>query len=199
MNLQDFWQKKLSKYSQEEWATKPSIFATQVIKYFPSSGSLVDLGAGIGQDSQYFAEHGFQVLATDLVASEAQKIISVDLSQPLPFSSASFDVVYCHLSLHFFDTQRTQQLFDEIFSVLKPGGVFATLTNTLDDPEVSKSQNIGEDLYLTPSGLQKRFFSVESMKTFTTKFETLLLDNLGETHKDETKSLIRFVGRKPLT
>lgn len=205
MNLQDYWQNKLSKYSQEPWSSGPNIFATQAIKYFPLSGKLLELGAGIGQDSKYFTTKGYDVLATDFSKFGLDQIHDLktqicDLSQPLPFQTKSFDIIYSHLALHYFDNQRTGKLFSEIFTILKPGGIFATLLNTLSDPETSQSEKkIGEDLFLTPSGIQKHLFSSGSFKKYITKFEVLLLDENGETYKDKIKSLIRFVGRKPLS
>jgi SAM-dependent methyltransferase len=205
MDLQDFWQKKLQKYSLEEWSKGPNIFASQVIKYFPPVGRLLDLGAGIGQDSLYFKEKGYQVTAADFSKFGLDKIQGIktelcDLSKTLPFPQNSFDVVYSHLALHYFDTKRTYELFDEIFAILKPGGIFATLLNTLSDPEASHSRTlIGEDFYLTPAGIQKHLFSADSLKKYVINFETLFLDEHGETYKDSIKTLIRFVGRKPLT
>ena len=72
------------------------------------------------------------------------------------------------------------------------------LFNTIDDPEVKDFRKIEEGYYLEPeTGLAKRYFSVESLENFTEgKFETIILDNKGETYKDEIHSLIRFVGRK---
>ena len=204
MDIQSYWTKKLSKYSQEEWSNKPSIFATQAVQYFPKTGSLLDLGAGLGQDSSFFARQGYKVLATDISQFALDKIQGVntqycDLSLPLPFSPNSFNIIYSHLGLHFFNTKRTRQLFSEIYTILSPGGIFATLVNTIDDPEAGVSKKIGPDLYITPSGLQKRLFSPKSLALFTKKFETLLLDSQGETYKDNIKILVRFVGRKPLT
>lgn len=120
----------------------------------------------------------------------------VDMNKPLEFQRESFDVVYSHLALHYFNHKRTQDLFDEIYDILKPGGIFATLTNTIDDPEVSESTLIEEGLYMTPVGIQKMFFSIDTLAKFVSKFETILLDNRGETHKDPIKTLIRYVGQK---
>lgn len=210
MDNQDYWHKKHQKYSTQDWIRTPTIFATQILKYLPKSGSLLELGCGQGQDSIYFAQHDLQVTATDFsdfALFEAKQTTPpglkdkityqvVDIANKLPFPQASFDIVYSHLAVHYFDKTRTQQLFDEIYTTLKPGGIFAILVNTLDDPEIGESQLVETDLYITPSGLQKRFFSVDSVQEFTAKFETLLLDNHGETHKDTIKTLIRYVGKK---
>ncbi len=202
MDPQDYWEKKHQKYAQEDWISKPTVFATQVISFFPKSGKLLDLGAGQGQDSVYFADRGYQITAVDFNQYALDQITDpriekrlADFSQPLPFSPGSYDIVYGHLALHYFNARRTQGLFNEIYNILKPGGIFATITNTTDDPEYGQDEKI-EDDYFEIGGIKKRFFSAESLNRFTTKFETLLLDNKGETHKDEIKTLVRFVGRK---
>jgi len=204
MKPQDYWSKKHTKYSQEDWIRKPTIFATQVVSYFPKSGKLLDLGAGQGQDSIYFANYGYQVTAVDFAQYALDQItnhgiekVMADFSQPLPFQPESYDIIYSHLGLHFFNVKRTQELFEEIYGILKPGGIFAMLINTVDDPEFGQGEKIEND-YFEINGLRKRFFSVESMAEFASKFETILLDDHGESHKDAIKILIRFVGRKPV-
>jgi SAM-dependent methyltransferase len=202
MDLQDYWQKKLIRYSQESWSSQPSIFAAEVLPYLPFGGSLLDLGAGLGQDSRFFAQKGYRVLATDFSPYALKQIKGVstrlvDLSLPLRFPPASFDIVYSHLALQYFDLSRTMSLFSEIYSVLKPEGIFAILLNTLDDPEIEASTPVGDDLYLTPGGLQKRYFSISTLRPLVENYEILLLDNHGRTQKDSIQTLIRFVGRKP--
>ena len=201
MDQRKYWDNTHLIYSGKDWITKPTIFASQVVDYFPKSGTILELGAGQGQDSQYFVSLGYQVLATDFsdfALSKIKKINTqvVDLAQPLPFVPNSFDIVYSHLALHYFNAGRTQQLFDEIFTVLKSKGIFATLTNTIDDQEVKQGTRIEDDFYQI-GDIKKHFFSVDSMRKLTAKFKTVLLDNHGETHKDKIKSLIRFVGQKP--
>lgn len=205
INTIKYWDQKLGKYLHQDWADKPTIFAQEVITYFPKSGKVLDLGAGVCQDSLYFVGQGYDVTAAD-ISDFGFKMLAVpgnvvfrvvDLGKKLPFSKESFDVVYSHLALQFFDTKRTRELFDEIYEILKPGGVLAVLVNSLSDPEIADSQKIGEDLYLTPSGLQKRFFSIQSLTRFTGKHQTIILDDQGKTYKDGENNLIRYVGKKP--
>ncbi len=49
-----------------------------------------------------------------------------DLSKPLGLSGA-FDVVVSGLAIHHVDDQRKQTLFREVYTLLRPGGVFANL------------------------------------------------------------------------
>jgi SAM-dependent methyltransferase len=108
---------------------------------------VLDLGAGQGQDSRFFAEQGYDVVSTDLEESALEQsraklsnelkqnvtIQKVDLREELPSDDGSFDVVYAHLSLHYFNYETTVRLFAEISRVLKPGGVLAFFTNSVHD------------------------------------------------------------------
>ena len=210
MEPKKFWNKKHVDYSSKKWIDKPTIFAQFSVKYFLKRGRLLELGAGQGQDSRYFTRLGFEVLATDF-SSKALSLLKekskggklkietqiVDLRERLPFQDCSFDIVYSHLALHFFDYNTTQTLFKEIARILKKGGIFATLLNTIDDPQVKEFEKIEEDYYQEPGKILKRYFSPESLRQFVDKkFSFLILDAKGETYKDIIKTLIRFVGRK---
>lgn len=203
-----YWdQAHQEKYSQSDWSNKPTLFAEAVGKYFPTTGTLVDIGTGQGQDAKYFAQLGYMVTATDFSDSALEnaqqnipnvKFIKVDTAQRLPFEDNSFDIVYSHLALHYFDNIVTKNVFTEIHRILKPGGIFATISNTIEDPEIMEEDyiEIEPGYYTTPGGLLKRYFSTDYMHEITKDlFEPLLLDAHGETYKDEIKTLIRFVGK----
>jgi len=201
-----------SSYAKSDWINKPSIFAETAVKYFPKSGRILELGAGQGQDSRFFADNGYEVVSTDLDSAalelsrkkllarkESVSLQQLDLSQEFPFESETFDVVYAHLSLHYFDAATTRRLFGEIIRVLKTGGIFAFLVNSTSDPEYGAGEAIEPD-YFQIDKLAKRYFSVESAREFGQYFNVILLDNFGETYKDAAKgvhNLIRFVGTKP--
>lgn len=209
----DVWSDLHKIYKEQDWIDKPSVFAEQAIKYFPKQGKVLELGAGQAQDSCFFATQGYSVIATDLedTALELAKkkaaeksveleIQSVDLRNELPFESSSFDVVYAHLSLHYFDQETTLRLFGEIQRVLRPGGVLAFLTNSVNDPEYNTGKELEAD-YFQIDKTAKRYFSEDTARNFTKYFNTNLLDEFGETYKDNAKDvhgLVRFVGTKPL-
>ncbi|MEK7168483.1 MAG: class I SAM-dependent methyltransferase [Patescibacteria group bacterium] len=203
-----YWSEKHKKYSTQDWITKPTIFAKFAINYFQKEGNLLDLGAGQGQDSRFFTEKGYDVTATEYseTAIDLAKLIEPelnikylvhDLNDKLHFDDETFDIVYSHLSIQFFNNETTERIFNEISRVLKNNGIIAIMVNSKTDPEVDLSKQISEDLYETPNGLIKRFYSEESLSKFTSgKFETIILDSNGATYKDEIKTLIRFIGRK---
>lgn len=208
------WQDLHKDYSGRDWIDKPSIFAEQVIDLFPHSGDLLELGAGLGQDSRFFAAAGYNVIATDLESSileldqdkmsaDIQSRIQfqqMDMRQPFPIEDQSFNIVYAHLSLHYFERAKTREIFAEIYRILKPEGVFAFLANSTDDPEYNDGFELEKDFFQIDK-TSKRYFSIDSAREFADKFDVVLLDNKGETYKDRAKgvhNLIRFVGKKTL-
>lgn len=206
----EYWDKKhATVYRQADWSNKPSIFSTQAIKYFPPSGKILDIGTGQGNDAEYFHKLGFEVVATDfspVAVSDARakvkgvEFLEVDTSKGLPFQDEYFDVVYSHMALHYFDEKTTKKIFEDIYRILKPGGIFATIANTALDPEKETASytRLEAEFYEEAGGTQKRYFSEAGMKRFTdVLFETLLLDSQGRTYKDTNlDSLIRFIGKK---
>jgi ubiquinone/menaquinone biosynthesis C-methylase UbiE len=120
---QMIWSKLHAGYKKENWINIPSLFAETVIDYFPKSAKILELGAGQGQDARFFAEHGHRVYFTDISDSALnwgkakipQKlknkitVLQLDLLEDFPFSDGSFDVVYAHLSLHYFDHAEQQK------------------------------------------------------------------------------------------
>lgn len=187
-------------------------YCTTLEDLWPKSEKILELGAGHGQDSFFFARQGYDVLSSDIKTTSLNlnftkqseaiqskvKILQLDLRNPLPFPNQSLDVVYAHPSLHYFVTQTTLFIINEIRRILKPEGIFAFLSNSISDPEYSTGNSLEEDFFLI-NKVTKRYFSIASTRKFTQDFQISLLDDFGKTYKDEAKgvsNLIRFIGNK---
>lgn len=200
-DTQQYWSKKIAKYTTEPWAELPSIFLEEIAEHLPASGKVLELGCGVGNDGLWLATKGFDVTQTDLGdyrRAEAKQLpfIELDMHQPLQVEQ-TFDVVYAHLSLHYFSSERTVVLFEEIKNLLNPNGILAFIVNSKDDPEYIDSNK--NDDYIEVDGEGKRFFDVESALKYCEGMEVLLADNKGTVHKDNAKGvkgLIRIVCRK---
>lgn len=206
------WTKLHKHYKDQDWINKPNIFAQEVIHYFPKNANILELGAGQGQDTRFFAENGHKVESTDVsedalklnkekLPTELKRLVNLsrlDMTDKFPYEDDSFDVVYAHLSIHYFDLHTTSKIIGEIYRVLKPSGIVAVLNNSTNDPEYKQGEEL-EEGYFVIEDKNKRFFSVEDTRSFFVRFDTVLLDNFGETYKDSAKdihNLIRFVGQK---
>jgi SAM-dependent methyltransferase len=91
---------------------------------------LLELGAGTGQDSAFFAGHGLQVVATDLspemVARCREKGLDARVMDflHLDFPAESFDAVYALNCLLHVPNADLPAVLEVIASVLRPGGLF---------------------------------------------------------------------------
>lgn len=205
----NFWNKKHFEEEELTNMNKHSAFVEWSMKYFPKGAKILELGAGTGGDTLFLDKQGVEVMATDFskpalkaLKRKANKNSQLetkqfDLSNLFPFKDEVFDIVYAHLVLHYFNKQTTQQIYDEIFRVLKPGGIVAVLLNSVTDPEYGTGKELEEDYFDVPNKGAKRYFSIESLKPFISKFEIITLDNKGsDLRRDHKKDLIRFIGKK---
>lgn len=201
-------------YNKQDWSKKPSIFAESIIWLFPNSGKILEIGSGLGQDSRFFRNQWYEVYSTDYsidairfnIEKSSSEILTgkyhcqqVDITNWLPFADWEFDIVYAHLSLHYFSKKITQEIITEVNRVLKKWGIFSVFLNSIEDPEYGIGTLI-EDDYFEIRWVPKRYFSVETTRElFWGWFNIELLDNLWETYKDREKwihNLIRFVWSK---
>jgi len=203
MQASRYWKGAIAKYRTKDWSDKPSIFAESLGKYLPKSGDLLELGAGAGNDGEYFSQLGFNVTQADLAdfrseGNRSSQFLELDMSNQLRLPSQYY-VIYAHLSVHYFSTKRTQELFAETNKHLSKGEVFAFLVNSTHDPEFGKGQEL-EKHYFDLVGIPKRYFDIADTRSFINRlFTPLLLDDDGTSYKDREDGMLhlfRFVGRK---
>jgi SAM-dependent methyltransferase len=91
---------------------------------------LLEIGAGTGQDSVFFASHGLDVVATDMSAAMVARCRDkgldarvMDFSQ-LDFPAASFDAVHAMNCLLHVPNAELPAVLASIARVLQPGGLF---------------------------------------------------------------------------
>lgn len=128
------WNAIHTHYNKQDWSKIPSIFAEQVVSYFQKPCKILEIGAGLGQDSRFFCDSDFDVVSTDFsvdvvqmnqersqkqIQSGKYEIDILDISKLIPFADGEFDVVYAHLSLHYFSKTKTQEIATHILDVLK--------------------------------------------------------------------------------
>ncbi len=205
----DYWNnqhKKVFKINTDEDVYN---FADYASKFFPKAGKILEIGIGKGDDAKYLKGLGYDVVGIDFSeegikqAQDKHKdiiFLNVDITNGLPFPDNSFDVVYSQMALHYFDEKTTKQIFKEIHRVLTPAGVFATVANTIHDPEKDSQafEKIEDGFYRNKENeIYKRYFSLEQMKDFTKDlFDTLVLDKEGKVFYKLGLPLIRFIGKK---
>src|SRR5205085_3542172 len=112
------------------------------------SMSILDAGCGDGRNLVYFLRHNFEAFAVDANPQSIQQVhllaarlvpnlplqnFSVADVAEMPFPNQKFDLVISSAVLHFaHDEQHFDGMLDEMWRVLKPGGMlFARLASSI--------------------------------------------------------------------
>ena len=120
-----------AEYWDSDWTGSPvkpvNNFARRAYKLIKARNlrSLLDLGCGNGRDSVYFFRKGLKVTALDFSQSGIDilksrfagiECITADIRE-MDFQGDSFDVIYAHLSLQYFDDKVTGEIFNNLHNI----------------------------------------------------------------------------------
>jgi SAM-dependent methyltransferase len=176
-----------------------------------ASMSILDAGCGGGRNLVYFLRQGYRTfavdadeqairqvrrLATDLAADLLTENFLVAEVAALPFSNAQFDLVISSAVLHFArDESHFNRMIDEMWRVLKPGGIFfARLASSIGIE--GRIRQIHGRWFSLPDGSQ-RFLVDEAMLSETAeRLQGLWLEPLKTTNVQNLRCMTTWVLRK---
>ena len=199
------WNKKHGLGEHEVFRDQPSSFAKMVEPKLPKTSKILELGCGVAVDADYFAHQGHNVLATDFSSTVIERdrqlfkhpnlrLAMLDITQPFDFADGTFDVVYAHLSLHYYPDDITQEIFHEIARVLKPNGIFAFACKTPDDPKYGDGQKLGQGLFVASNGHARHFFSEKyARKLLSSDFRIDFIQEVKEQYGSTFSAFIRCI------
>lgn len=166
----------------EMYGSSPSEPAVYAAALFKANGveRILELAAGQGRDTRYFARRGFTVLATDFsdvaveqlrrtaraqdVAARVQSMLH-DLHEPLPLDAGSVDAVFAHMALCMaLSTREIHDVVDEVRRVLTPGGTFVYTVRHTGDAHYGAGRAHGDDVFEC-GGFAVHFFSRELVES----------------------------------
>lgn len=167
----------------------------------------IDLGCGLGQDSIWLFERGFNVISCDFSEKATNKfkamypnanIMNFDIVDGLPFEPNSVGLVNANLSLHYFDMEKTKEIFDEIYEVLEKGGLFIGRMNSDKNAYVNDNYiEMEKDFYYDPIKEQhKRLFNQEQFDILTKQWSVVVLNEDVTTRKGRKKYTWEFILQK---
>jgi len=203
----EHWDELHAKGAVDHLSENPSPFTYEVAQLLSPHQKILELGCGVGNDSNYFAQLSHKVLATDFskVAIEKNRELYnndnltfevLDTSHTFPFKNNSYDLVYARLSLHYFTDEVTHQIFEQITRVLKNGGLLAFVCKSTDDPKYGKGKMIECDMY-ERDGHIRHFFSKDyAEKLLEDKFQIITLEEGEEEFYSDISSFIKVIARK---
>ena len=176
---------------------EPSLPAKKSLKFFQEKkiNKIVELGAGLGRDTIFFAKNSIHVTALDYSGSgikiinekaekqNLSKYISTkifDVRKKLPFEDNSIEACFSHMLYCMALTlNELENLNNEIYRILKPNGINIYTVRHTNDGDYKKGIHRGEDLYEN-DGFIVHFFSKEKVNSLLNGFQNLKLENFEE-------------------
>ncbi|WP_367359873.1 class I SAM-dependent methyltransferase [Syntrophus buswellii] len=204
------WENVFSE-AEDMFGLEPSEPARMAAGLFRAEGTkkILELGAGQGRDSLFFACSGFSVHALDYAEKSAATlsekarqfglsgritVIRHDVREPLPFENETFDACYSHmLYCMAMTTKELETLSNEVRRVLRPRGLNVYTVRHTGDAHFGVGVYRGEGLYET-GGFVVHFFSGEMVKRLAKGYDLVGIDEFEE--GDLPRKLFRVTMRK---
>lgn len=97
-----------------------------------SDTSVLDLCCGSGQTTQFLVQRSHQVTGLDAsplsIRRAKQNVPEAEyveaFAEKMPFEDQTFDLVHTSAAMHEMEAAQLRQILQEVYRVLKPGGVF---------------------------------------------------------------------------
>ena len=175
----------------------PSLSAKKALELFKEKNihKIVEIGAGLGRDTLFFAKNLIHTTALDYSPSGIDVInqktkknnlsnyISTklfDVRQKLPFEDNSIEACYSHmLYCMALTTNDLKKLNNEILRILKPGGINIYTVRHTNDGDFQNGIHIGEDLYEN-DGFIVHYFSEDKVNSLLNGFKNISLEKFEE-------------------
>ena len=190
------WEKSFSS-KPEMFGSEPSHSAKIALENFKKNNvkQIVELGAGLGRDTIFFAKNSIKVTALDYSPTAVEIIKKKsdslglsdfidaqthDLRQKLNFKDDSFEGCYSHmLYCMAFTNSELENLNNEICRVIIKDSINIYTVRNHTDADYKKGIHRGEDLY-EMNGYIVHFFSDEKVKELLKGFNNLSIDYFDE-------------------
>ena len=177
--MSEVWN-KVYKSDNSFFGDEPSNFALLCYNHMKANNvkKVLELGAGHGRDTIFFASNGievdaldYSVVATDILNRIAKEKLLPIKSQtfdvkknPLPFSDAYFDAVYAHMLFNMrFSEDELHFIFSEIRRALKPKALNFFSVRNHHDKSCGKGRKVDNGIY-DIDGFQLRFFAEKEIQ-----------------------------------
>jgi len=181
----------------EMFGLSPSIAAVKALKKFKKENitSIIELGAGLGRDSIFFAQNSIHVEVLDYSKTAINSIIHkteklgltkfikakvFDVRKKLPYGNNIFGGCFSHmLYCMALSNSDLENLNNEICRVLKSGGINIYTVRHTEDGDYKNGVHVGEDLYEN-DGFIVHFFSKDKVNQLAKGFKISEIESFEE-------------------
>ncbi len=168
---------------------------------------MLELGCGRGEDAAFLAGQGHEIIACDFVPAViagnqerlrhtggvAFRVMRTD--EPFPDPDGAFDIVYAHLSLHYFRHDVTEAIFREIRRVLLSGGLLALACKSDQDRLYGQGVMIEPDMFDLRGHVRHFFSEAYARQCLAEAFDIERLEMRPEKLHGGISSIVEVIAR----
>jgi len=195
-NQEEYWETNY-RNKPKMFGLTPSFAAEEALKIFKKNNisSIIELGAGLGRDTIFFAKNNIKVEALDYsktaVMSIKKRIKELNLSEfvsarvfdvrkKLPFGNNTAQGIFSHmLYCMSLKNLEVQTLNNEILRVLESGGINIYTVRNFEDGDYKNGVHIEDESYQN-DGFIINFFSKKKIKELLDGFININIDRFNE-------------------
>ena len=195
-NQEEYWETNY-RNKPKMFGLTPSFAAEEALKVFKKNNisSIIELGAGLGRDTIFFAKNNIKVEALDYsktaVMSIKKRIKELNLSEfvsarvfdvrkKLPFGNNTAQGIFSHmLYCMSLKNLEVQTLNNEILRVLESGGINIYTVRNFEDGDYKNGVHIEDESYQN-DGFIINFFSKKKIKELLDGFININIDRFNE-------------------
>jgi len=195
-NQEEYWETNYTN-KPKMFGLTPSFAAEAALKVFKKNNisNIIELGAGLGRDTIFFAKNNIKVEALDysktavmsikkkIEESNLSKFVSAkvfDVRKKLPFKNNSIQGIFSHmLYCMALKNLEIQNLNNEILRVLEKGGINIYTVRNFEDGDYKNGVHIEEESYQN-DGFIINFFSKKKIKDLLVGFSNMKIDRFNE-------------------
>lgn len=188
-------------FKNENWLEKYKEIINKI-----EGNSAVDLGCGIGQDTKWLIDNGFDVISCDISNIALEKLkelipnsetLQIDIRETLPFKENSINLVNADLSIHYFYMKDTIKIFNEINRILTPNGILIGRVNSdKNKGYIREETKVIEDNYYYDFEKYFRLFNKEQFDILSKNWKIIVLNEDIITRVNKKKVLWEFIFQK---
>ncbi len=187
----------------ESWLDVSEEFLPVALKWKDKFKSILDIGAGIGRHSIFFAENGFDVSAIDIsessveiIAKEAKnRNLKIDVRiadmTALPFADGKFDCVICFHTIYHTDYSGLKKAIHEIHRVLSEKGEAYITFNSKENVNYKKEDTIDGNTIMkyskTEEGIPHCYVDQNEIEDLLSSFQIVSMSKITEYVRKEKK------------
>ncbi len=205
-NSYEYWNNKFNIRTRDEIITDDwlDMFSKEINS---CTTPIIDLGCGGGNNTLYLINKGKKVIPCDLTDAAIKQVKmnfpeiiraeQFDMLDGMPFPDGFTDIVVADLCLHYFTTEATFVILNEIKRILKPGGLLFARVNSVNDVNHGAGKGFQKErhLYVTDDNRYKRFFDEQDIAFFFNEWNKVYVNEERMTRYKEEKILWRIAMR----